>query len=64
MMHVSDGMVLSLLFSSLFWHAGIVFTIGESSFTTMHYSKKKMKVHSKVAAGKYVAKCAVYFWGI
>lgn len=63
MMHVSDGLVLSLLFSSLFWHAGIVFTIGESSFTTMHYSKK-MKVHSKVAAGQYVAKCAVYFCGI
>lgn len=41
MMHVSDGLVvLSLLFSSLFWYAGIVFTIGESSFTTMHYSKK------------------------
>lgn len=26
--------------------------------------QKKMKVHSKVAAGKYVAKCAVYFCGI
>lgn len=63
MMHVSDGLVVLSLFSSLFWHARIVFIIGESSFTTMHYSKK-MKVHSKVAAGQYVANCAVYFCGI